>query len=137
MESFSRESAEYEQARRAAVWNQRTPERFPELIVKPRTDEDVIAAVREASAAGSRVTVRSGGKTWCHLADLAQFASSITPTWVSGFDLFPLEVIDNKTRILTQAAREGWWCSFGHDPLISFAQAETKDGKWRTINSLT
>ncbi len=83
------------------------------------------------------VTVRSRGKTWCHLADLAQFASSITPTWVSGFDLFPLEVIDNKTRILTQAAREGWWCSFGHDPLISFAQAETKDGKWRTINSLT
>ena len=64
MESFSRESAEYEQARRAAVWNQRTPERFPELIVKPRTDEDVIAAVREASAAGRRVTVRSGGHSW-------------------------------------------------------------------------
>ena len=82
------------------------------------------------------VTLRSGGQTWCHLADLVQFGASVTPTWVSGFDLFPLEAIDNKDRILTRAANEGWWCSFGHDPAINFAQVETKDGKWRTINNM-
>jgi len=82
------------------------------------------------------VTLRSGGQTWCHLADLVQFGASVTPTWVSGFDLFPLEAIDNKDRILTRAASEGWWCSFGHDPAINFAQVETKDGKWRTINNM-
>jgi 1-pyrroline-5-carboxylate dehydrogenase len=42
-----------------------------------------------------------------------QYSAQITPTWVSGFDLFPLEGIENKTRILGQAAAEGWWCSFG------------------------
>lgn len=82
------------------------------------------------------VTLRSGNQTWCHLADLAQFAASVTPTWVSGFDLFPLEVIDNRLRIFTQAAAEGWWCSFGHDPLISFAQLDVREGKWKTINHL-
>lgn len=83
------------------------------------------------------VTLRSGHDTFCHFADLVQFAVCVTPTWVSGFDLYPMEAIDNKTRILTQAAREGWWCSFGHDPVTSFANIEVKDGKWRTINTLT
>lgn len=81
------------------------------------------------------VLVRSRGETWCHLADLVQFASQITPTWVSGFDLFPLEGIDNKTRILGQAARENWWCSFGHDPSTAFAKIEVVEGKWRVQRS--
>jgi glyoxylase-like metal-dependent hydrolase (beta-lactamase superfamily II) len=83
------------------------------------------------------VTLKSGQDTWCHFADLVQFAVNVTPTWVSGFDLYPLEAIDNKTRLLTQAAAEGWWCSFGHEPVTSFAQVESKDGKWRTINNRT
>jgi len=78
------------------------------------------------------VTLESGGDFWCHFADLVQFAANVTPTWVSGFDLFPLEAIDNKSRLLTRAAAEGWWCSFGHEPVSSFAKVENKDGKWRT-----
>jgi len=82
------------------------------------------------------VLVRSEGETWCHLADLVQYTAQITPTWVSGFDLFPLEGIDNKTRILGQAAEEGWWCSFGHDPSVAFAKIEVQEGKWRVKQSL-
>jgi glyoxylase-like metal-dependent hydrolase (beta-lactamase superfamily II) len=81
------------------------------------------------------VLARSGGETWCHLADLAPYAAQITPTWVSGFDLFPLETIDSKMKILTQAAEEGWWCSFGHDPSIAFAKIEVREGKWRVKQS--
>jgi glyoxylase-like metal-dependent hydrolase (beta-lactamase superfamily II) len=83
------------------------------------------------------VLVRSGGEVWCHLADLVQYAAQITPTWVSSFDLFPLEGIDNKTRILGQAAAEGWWCSFGHDPSLAFAKIEVQEGKWRVKQSLS
>ncbi len=78
------------------------------------------------------VLVRSGGETWCHLADLVAFAAQVTPTWVSGFDLFPLETIAGKTQLLGCAAAEGWWCSFGHDPRVSFAKIEVAEGKWRT-----
>jgi glyoxylase-like metal-dependent hydrolase (beta-lactamase superfamily II) len=82
------------------------------------------------------VTVRSGNAVWCHLADLAMYAAQVTPTWVSGFDLFPLEAIDNKTRILGQAAREGWWCSFAHDPNVAFAKIEAQGAKWRIHQTL-
>ena len=51
------------------------------------------------------VMVQAGGETWCHLADLVMYAAQITPTWVSRFDLYPARSIDNKTRILGQAAR--------------------------------
>jgi glyoxylase-like metal-dependent hydrolase (beta-lactamase superfamily II) len=82
------------------------------------------------------VELRSQGQTWCHLADLVQFAAQITPTWVSGFDLFPLEAIDNKTRLLGKAAAEDWWCSFGHEPACSFAKMEVQEGKWRVLEQL-
>jgi glyoxylase-like metal-dependent hydrolase (beta-lactamase superfamily II) len=82
------------------------------------------------------VTVRSGGKTWCQLADLVMYAAQVTPTWVTAFDLFPLEAIDNKTRILGEAAAEDWWCSFAHDPKIAFAKIEIQEGKWRVHQSL-
>ena len=33
-----------------------------------------------------------------------------------GFDLYPVELIQNKKRLTDQAAREGWLCVFVHDP---------------------
>jgi glyoxylase-like metal-dependent hydrolase (beta-lactamase superfamily II) len=77
------------------------------------------------------VLVRSRGETWCHLADLAPYAAQVVPTWVSGFDLFPLETIATKSEVLGRAAAEGWWCSFAHDPAVAFAKIETAEGKWR------
>lgn len=76
------------------------------------------------------VLARSRGETWCHLADLVPYAAQVAPTWVSGFDLFPLETIASRTEILGRAAAEGWWCSFGHDPVVAFAKIEAMEGKW-------
>ena len=78
------------------------------------------------------VIVRSRGETWCHFADLVAYASQLTPTWVTAFDLFPLETMANKTQLLGHAAAEDWWCSFGHDPQVAFAKIEIAEGKWRT-----
>ena len=46
------------------------------------------------------VLVRSRGETWCHLADLVPYALQVTPTWVSAFDLFPMETIASRSGIL-------------------------------------
>jgi FAD/FMN-containing dehydrogenase len=54
----------YEEARRAAVWNARKPNRHPELIVTARSEADVVAAVRFARSRGLKVAVRSGGHSW-------------------------------------------------------------------------
>ena len=77
------------------------------------------------------VMVRSGGATWCHLADLAPYAAHVTPTLVAAFDLFPLESIASKNDLFARAAAEGWWCSFAHDPSVAFAKIGLEDGKWR------
>lgn len=63
-DAFERGSDGYEPARRATVWNGRVPERFPDIIVRPETDHDVVAAVRYANVHGLRIGVRSGGHSW-------------------------------------------------------------------------
>jgi len=69
--SFRRGDEGYEEARRAAVWNARTPPRYPELIVQAESDDDLVSAVRLAAAEGMRIGVRSGGHSWAgnHLRD--------------------------------------------------------------------
>jgi hypothetical protein len=46
--AFWRGDRGYEQARRGEMWNARVPERYPAVVVRPRSDEDVVAAVRLA-----------------------------------------------------------------------------------------
>jgi glyoxylase-like metal-dependent hydrolase (beta-lactamase superfamily II) len=67
------------------------------------------------------VKATSEGQTFCMLADLVPTSEHLKPTWVAAFDLFPLTAIDTKTKLLTQAASEGWWCGFGHDSNVAFA----------------
>jgi glyoxylase-like metal-dependent hydrolase (beta-lactamase superfamily II) len=68
------------------------------------------------------VTARSGGETFCFLSDMAPLEAHLAPTWVAGFDLYPLEHIDTKLRWLARAAREGWVCGFAHEPMVAFTR---------------
>ena len=81
------------------------------------------------------VMVESRGESYCHLADLVPFAAQVTPTWVSGFDLFPLETIENKMLTLGWCAGNDTWCSFGHDPKVAFAKIGLQEGKWEVRQS--
>jgi FAD/FMN-containing dehydrogenase len=61
----------YERARSAAVWNARTPKRYPDAIVVAEGEQDVVRAVREAQERGAKIGVRSGGHSWAgnHVRD--------------------------------------------------------------------
>ncbi|MBV8863602.1 MAG: FAD-dependent oxidoreductase, partial [Mycobacterium sp.] len=61
----------YEAARRATVWNNLLPERFPDVIVQASDTEEIVAALCYARTHGYRVGVRSGGHSWTasHLRD--------------------------------------------------------------------
>ena len=58
-----RGDAGYEPARRS-MWNWRVPPRYPDVIARPRRDEDVVAAVRLARQRGLKIAIRSGGHSW-------------------------------------------------------------------------
>jgi FAD/FMN-containing dehydrogenase len=54
----------YEQARRTAVSNGRNPDRFPDVIVRAQSNDDVIAAVQLAKERSLKIGIRSGGHSW-------------------------------------------------------------------------
>lgn len=69
--AFDRGEDGYEEARRAAVWNARTPDRHPDAIVQAGSEEDVAKGVRLAHERGWKIGVRSGGHSWAgnHVRD--------------------------------------------------------------------
>jgi FAD/FMN-containing dehydrogenase len=64
MTTVWRADADYEATRRRMVWNERIPERFPDVIVSVSSDADVIEAVKLARSRGLRISVRAGGHSW-------------------------------------------------------------------------
>ncbi|MEU3618145.1 FAD-binding oxidoreductase [Streptomyces sp. NPDC006872] len=54
----------YERARLDAVWNERKPDRYPDVIVLADSEQDVVAAVRLARREGLAIGIRSGGHSW-------------------------------------------------------------------------
>ncbi|MFZ0835078.1 MAG: FAD-binding oxidoreductase, partial [Mycobacterium sp.] len=68
---FFRSDDGYEQARRSAVWNQRVPKRYPDVIVRARDADDVVTTIAYAKAHARQIGVRSGGHSWGanHLRD--------------------------------------------------------------------
>ncbi len=70
------------------------------------------------------VTAESAGKTFCFWSDLVPTVHHAQPTWVTAFDLDPLECINQKGRWLARAADEGWICGFAHDASVGFARVK-------------
>jgi FAD/FMN-containing dehydrogenase len=55
----------YEETRSGMLWNALTPPRYPEVIVRATSEQDVREAVTYARAHGLRITVRASGHSWC------------------------------------------------------------------------
>jgi glyoxylase-like metal-dependent hydrolase (beta-lactamase superfamily II) len=56
------------------------------------------------------------GQTLFGFADLVPMRAHVPPAWIMGYDLYPVETLEAKKRLLPQAARESWLCVFYHDP---------------------
>ena len=49
-------------------------------------------------------------------ADLVPTRAHLRLPWIMGYDLFPLETLEAKKRLLPKAIKEKWLCLFYHDP---------------------
>ncbi|MEJ7700147.1 MAG: hypothetical protein WKF71_10945 [Pyrinomonadaceae bacterium] len=61
------------------------------------------------------VRIRSGSETFYSFSDLIPTTAHLPIPWIMGYDLFPLETLENKKRLLPQALNENWLCWFYHD----------------------
>lgn len=64
----------------------------------------------------------SEGETFCFFSDLVPTTHHVKPTWIAAFDLDPITAIDNKARLLKQAAEENWLCAYAHDADTRFSR---------------
>jgi glyoxylase-like metal-dependent hydrolase (beta-lactamase superfamily II) len=65
------------------------------------------------------VKMRGGGRTAVYWADLVPTTAHLRPAYTMGFDLYPLEVVEQRKALIAQALKEGWICFFEHDPSVA------------------
>ncbi|MFT5133800.1 MAG: FAD/FMN-containing dehydrogenase [Gammaproteobacteria bacterium] len=63
-EVYLRGDKAYEAQRRAAVWQSIKPERFPDQIIKARSEADIVEIIKYANANKLPVSVRCGGHSY-------------------------------------------------------------------------
>jgi len=60
----------------------------------------------------------------CYISDLIPTTHHLDPTWVMGYDLYPLESINNRHRFYKRAIAEKWLVVFTHDHEVPWAHVE-------------
>ncbi|HEV3469330.1 MAG TPA: MBL fold metallo-hydrolase [Pyrinomonadaceae bacterium] len=108
-----------------------------QLELKPDAYEVLPGLTLETVAGHSRtmqcVRLERGGRTLFGFADLVPTRAHLPLAWVMGYDLYPVETLEAKRRLLPRAAREGWLCLFYHDPEAPLARLVEEEGKLRAV----
>jgi glyoxylase-like metal-dependent hydrolase (beta-lactamase superfamily II) len=101
-------------------------------------DYEVVPGLRMETVAGHSHTMQCarlerGGRTLYGFADLVPMRAHVALAWIMGYDLYPVETLEAKRRLLPQAARENWLCLFYHEPDNALCHVAESAGKFETI----
>jgi glyoxylase-like metal-dependent hydrolase (beta-lactamase superfamily II) len=104
------------------------------------SEYEVVPGLRMETHAGHNrsmqcLRLERDGKTLFGFADLVPMRAHVPFAWIMGFDLYPVETLEAKKKLLPQAAREDWTCLFYHDPDQAFGHMVEEEGKLRVICS--
>jgi glyoxylase-like metal-dependent hydrolase (beta-lactamase superfamily II) len=100
---------------------------------------EVVPGLRMETVPGHSRTMQCArlerdGRTLFSFADLVPTRAHIPFAWVMGYDLYPVEALEAKKRLLPQAARENWLCLFYHDPDAPLCYLIEDGGKLRAVD---
>jgi glyoxylase-like metal-dependent hydrolase (beta-lactamase superfamily II) len=79
------------------------------------------------------VFISSGGNHALYLGDLIPTTHHLKMPYMTGFDLYPAELLDTKREIIDRAVKENWLLIFEHDPATVFAYITKEDGTIKVI----
>jgi glyoxylase-like metal-dependent hydrolase (beta-lactamase superfamily II) len=101
-------------------------------------DYEVVSGLRMETVAGHSRTMQCvrlerAGKTLFGFADLVPTRAHIPFAWIMGYDLYPVETLEAKKRLLPRAAKENWVCWFYHDADESLVQLIEENGKLKSV----
>ena len=78
------------------------------------------------------VRIDSDGRTAFYFADALPTTAHVPLPWLMAYDLYPVDLLENKRRVLAEAVREGWLCVFEHDPDVPWGTiVDEPNGKRR------
>jgi glyoxylase-like metal-dependent hydrolase (beta-lactamase superfamily II) len=97
-------------------------------------DAEIVPGVELIRAPGHNadmmcVKLTGGGRSAMFLADLVPTSAHLPTPWIMGFDLYPMQTLENKKKWSARIVREGWLALFAHDPVVRAAYLREKDGK--------
>jgi glyoxylase-like metal-dependent hydrolase (beta-lactamase superfamily II) len=97
-------------------------------------DAQIVPGVRVEVAAGHTrcmqcVRVESEGETAYYASDLVPTNAHLAFPWMTSFDLYPLETLANKKRLLPELAKAGALLVFGHDARVPWARLSQVGGR--------
>ena len=70
------------------------------------------------------IKVTDGKTSLLYCADMVPTSSHVRTPWLMGYDLRPLELMEEKQKWLAEAAAESWYLFFEHDPYCDAALIE-------------
>jgi glyoxylase-like metal-dependent hydrolase (beta-lactamase superfamily II) len=101
-------------------------------------DYEVVPGLRMETHAGHNRSMQCwrldrGEQTLFGFADLVPTRAHVPFAWIMGYDLYPVETLEAKKKLLPQAARENWACLFYHDPDTPLCGIVEEDGKLASV----
>ena len=109
-----------------------------QLELKPENYEVVpgltMQQMRGHNGSMQTVKLTSGSETFYSFADLIPMTAHLPLPWIMGYDLFPLETLENKKKLLPQAVKENWLCFFYHDPETPLCRLMEENGKIKAVS---
>jgi glyoxylase-like metal-dependent hydrolase (beta-lactamase superfamily II) len=83
------------------------------------------------------VRLEGGGSTALFCADLVPTAAHVPYPYIMAYDLYPLETLATKKRLLSRAAREGWTLVLEHEPgdSVGTVEEDPRGVRWRASSA--
>ncbi len=75
------------------------------------------------------IQLESGGRTAVYVADLMPTSAHVDPSWVMGYDLYPMDTFQYKKRFVREAIDREYVIFFEHDPAIAAGIIRDKNGR--------
>jgi glyoxylase-like metal-dependent hydrolase (beta-lactamase superfamily II) len=102
------------------------------------SEYEIVPGLRMETYAGHNRSMQCArleqdGETLFGFADLVPMRAHVPFAWIMGFDLYPVETLEAKKKLLPQAARENWTCLFYHDPDQAFGRVVQEKHKFRAV----
>jgi len=102
------------------------------------TDYEIVPGLTMETYAGHNRSMQCprlvrDGKTLFGFADLVPTRAHVPYAWVMGYDLYPVETVEAKKKLLPQAAQEKWTCLFYHDPDQALGTIVEDEGKLAVV----